>query len=68
MEIRDITNFRGKCEGAAWIWGEQRCPNETAYEWTYINYNDEHVDADKGLTIKCLNETGAFNYWKKLLS
>ena len=52
------TFFRGQCTGTAYITSENRCPNDTGYNWKYFPMDKNgFTDAPRGLTIKCIEYT-----------
>ena len=59
-------DFRGLCKGYANTFTAQRCPNETGYEWGFRNGTiglkmEMDTWAERGLTVKCINEAGKLN-------
>ena len=46
-----------KCAGWADAKSTLMCPNEVGYNWRYAHPNG-FQDAGKGLTVKCISETG----------
>ena len=57
------TYFRGQCVGEPWTFGDQRCPNETGYEWLYRNSGGAVDWAYEGLTVKCIEKAGTFTWF-----